>query len=183
MLAGTAAVAREARARERRGEPHAGAVREALPERSRSRLDAGRVAVLRMTGRARAELAELAQVVEREVVAEEVQQRVEQHRRVAVREDEPIAQQPGGIRRIEAQVVMPQLEGRRGESHRRARMPALRALDGVDGQEADRVDDAFMQGGARLGHYRLRRDRCGVDALSGNASNLHAALRVGKRGG
>ena len=59
MVTGTLAVAREARAREPRGERHADAVREALAERAGRRLDAGRVAVLGMTGRARVELAEV----------------------------------------------------------------------------------------------------------------------------
>src|SRR4029079_5954087 len=56
--------------------PHADGVPEPLSERSRRRLDAGCVPELRMTGRARPPLPELPQVVEREVVAREMQRGV-----------------------------------------------------------------------------------------------------------
>ena len=64
---------------------HADAVREALAERPGRRLDPGRVPALRMARRARAPLAELLQVVEREVVAREVERRVLEHAGVARR--------------------------------------------------------------------------------------------------
>ena len=55
------------------GDRHPDAVRETLAERPRRRLDARRVPVLGMTRRAGAPLTERLQVVEREVVAREVE--------------------------------------------------------------------------------------------------------------
>src|SRR5258706_6174747 len=64
-------------------ERHAHAVREALTQRSRGGLDAGRVAVLRMPGRARAPLAEALEILHGEIETEEMEERVEEHRGVA----------------------------------------------------------------------------------------------------
>src|SRR5439155_9728350 len=108
-VAGPVAGSGEARARGARRERHAHAVREALPERSGRDLDARRVAVLRMTRRPRTELAEVREVVEREPVPVEMEQRVQEHRSVAVGEDEAVAQRPRGIARIEAQMAVPEL--------------------------------------------------------------------------
>ncbi len=87
----------------------------------------------------RAELSEVLQVVEREVVAEQVEQRVEQHRRVACGQDEAIAQRPLGVVGIEAQMVCPDLECRPRQAHGGTGMAATRPLDGIDGKGADGV--------------------------------------------
>ena len=70
---------------------HADAVREPLAERAGGRLDPRRVTALRMAGRPRAPLPELLQVVEREVVAGEVQRRVLEDAGVPGGEDEAVA--------------------------------------------------------------------------------------------
>ena len=80
-------------------------------------------------------------VVEAEIEPEEVEQRVLEHRRVPVREHEAIAQRPGGIARVEAEVVVPELEGRRSERHGSAHVTDPGALDGVHREESDRVLD------------------------------------------
>ena len=54
--------------------------------------------------------AEVLQIIEREVVTEQVQEAVEQHRCVTVRQDETIAQRPARIVGIEAQVPIPMPE-------------------------------------------------------------------------
>ena len=97
VLARPFAAAAEARARRPGRERHADGVAEALPERAGGDLDAGRVAVLGVPRRLRVELAELPDLVEREPVAEQVQQRVEQHRGVARGEHEAVAQRPGRV--------------------------------------------------------------------------------------
>ena len=76
------------------GEAHADAVREALAERAGRHLDAFGVAELGMAGRRRLPLAEALQLLEREVVAGEVQRRVLEHARVAGAEDEAVAVGP-----------------------------------------------------------------------------------------
>src|SRR3954454_23410968 len=75
-------------------ERHADRRRDALAERPGGGLDAGRVAVLGVAGAGGPELAEVLDVVERDAVPGEVQDRVEEHRRVARREDEAVAGGP-----------------------------------------------------------------------------------------
>ena len=91
----------------RLGDRQADAVAEPLAERAGRHLDPGRVVVLGMPGRPASELPERPQVVEGEVVARQVQQRVEQGRTVAGREHEPVAVEPVGVGRVEAQVARP----------------------------------------------------------------------------
>ena len=69
----------EVRGEEALGDGHAHAVGEALAQRAGGRLDAGREAVLGVAGGAAAPLAELLQLLERQVVAGQVEQGVEQH--------------------------------------------------------------------------------------------------------
>ena len=75
---------------------------EALAERPGRGLDAERVAVLGMAGRAGPELPEAPQLVQRHVrIAGQVEQRVEQHRAVAGREHEPVAVRPIRMLRVD----------------------------------------------------------------------------------
>ena len=67
------------------GERHADAVRKPLAERTCRRFDAGRYPELGMAGRLRMELTKVTQLVERQIVARQMQQRVLQHRAVSVR--------------------------------------------------------------------------------------------------
>ena len=70
----------------------------------------GRIPILGVAGRLRAEHAEALEIVERQLETVEVEQAVEEHRRVTVRQDEAVAQHPVGIRRVESEVRVPQLE-------------------------------------------------------------------------
>jgi hypothetical protein len=128
-----------------RGDRHADAVADALPERAGRRLDAGRAAVLRVPRRMAPPLAEAPDLVQAQVVPREVQEGVEEHRAVPRRQDEPVAIRPVGTRRIEAQVTRPQEVGIVGGPHRQAGMTRLRLLDRVDGQHLDRVDGESVQ--------------------------------------
>ena len=102
-------------------------------------LDAGREVHLGVSRRLRSPLAEVLELVERQVVAREVQHRVEQHRRVAAREHEAIAVGPVRVGRVVAEVARPDLEGDAGERHRRARVAGVGLLDAVDGEHRDRL--------------------------------------------
>jgi hypothetical protein len=84
------------------GDGHAHGVAGALPKRAGGGLDARRAEGLGMAGGARAPLAEGLELVERQVVAVEVQHRVEQHRAVTGREHETVAVGPLGVLRIVA---------------------------------------------------------------------------------
>ena len=133
------------------------ALRDALTERPGRDLDTLGVAVLGVARRARAPLAELAEVVELEPEPGEVQHRVEQHRRVAGRQHEAVAVGPVGIGRVVLHHARPQHVGERRERHRRARVTGVRALHRVHRERAHDVDRPLVEV-ERLGlrgHARL----------------------------
>ena len=91
--------------------------------------------IFRMPRRFAAELAEMANVVERDrrlaeplvlrvhrARAGQIQHRPQQHRGVAVRQDEAIAIRPDRVLRIEAHDLVPDHVDQRRERHRRAGM-------------------------------------------------------------
>jgi hypothetical protein len=135
------------------GERHADRVRQALSERARRRLDAGRETVFRVARRPGMDLAKALDLLHREVIAGEMQQGVEQHRAVAVREHEAVAVDPLRIGRVVAQVAAPQHLGDLGHAHRHARMAGVRLLHGVHRQRPYHVHDVAA---ACAGCDRLR---------------------------
>ena len=135
------------------GDRHADAVAAALAERAGRRLDARGQVIFRMAGAFAAELAEPLDVVERDrglaetlvfgidgLHAGEMQERVEQHRGMAVGQHEAVAIGPDRIVRIEAQKMLPERVGHRRQRHRRAGMAGIGLLHGVHRQGADGVD-------------------------------------------
>ncbi len=118
---------------------HADRIGETLSERSGGGLDARCDAVLGMTRRAAPHLAEVHQFLHRQVVAREMQQRVLQHRAVAVGQDEAIPVGPLRVRGVVGEVPPPQRDGDFRHPHRHAGMPRVRLLHSIHGQRADRV--------------------------------------------
>ena len=121
------------------GQRHADRVGEALAQRAGGGLDRGMLAGLRVSGRLRVQLAEALELGHRQVVAGQVQQRVQQHRAVAVGQHEAIAVGPARLRRIVAQEVVPQHLGDVGHAHRHAGVAGIGLLDGIHGQRTDGV--------------------------------------------
>ena len=119
-------------------EPHA--VREALPERPRRRLDSRRVPELRVPRRPRAPLPKMLQVVDRHVVAGQVERGVLEDAGVPRREDEAVAARPVRRGGIVAHLLRVEEVGNGREGHRGARVARVRLLDGVHREDADRVD-------------------------------------------
>jgi hypothetical protein len=72
--------------------------------------------------------------------ARQVQQAIEQHRRMAGRKHEPVAIEPGRILGVITQEAGPQRVADRSQAHGRAGVAGLRLLDRIDRQGADRVD-------------------------------------------
>jgi len=107
--------------------------------------EAGRVAKLGMSRRLALPLPELLQIIESEVVASEVENTVQQHRRVSGGQDETIAIEPARIRGIVAQVLRPESVGKRCERHRRARVSRVRFLNGIHSENSDRVDTEIFE--------------------------------------
>ena len=136
------------------GERHADRVGESLAERPGRRLDARRHADFRMAGRLRVQLAKAPELVDRQRVAGQVQQRVLQHRAVAVRQHEAVAIGPVRIGRVVAQVPVPQRDGDFGHAHRHAGMAGVGRLHRVHRERADRVGEQ-----RRIARERSRRKR------------------------
>ena len=124
---------------------HAHRVGQALAERPGGDLHARRVAVLGMARRLAAPLAELPDVVQRQVVAGDVQQAVEQGRAVAGGKHEAVAIRPVRIGRMELHVLRPQHVGHRRGVQRQAGMAAVGLLHHVHRQEAERVDALLVE--------------------------------------
>jgi hypothetical protein len=119
-----------------RGDRHPDAGRDPLAKRPGGRFHAGGPAVFRVPGALGVELAEALDVLEAHrgladdlVVgvdradARQVEQRVEQHRRVAVGQDEAIAVRPDRLLGVEPQEPLPEHVGDGRERHRRAGVP------------------------------------------------------------
>ena len=105
-----------------------------------------------MAGRLRVQLPEALQLVHRQVVAGQMQQRVQQHRAVAVGDDEAVAIRPLRMRGIVAQVPVPQRDRDFGHAHRHARVAALRGFDRIHRQGADGVGEQGIGDGGGGGH-------------------------------
>ena len=108
----------------------------ALPEWAGRRLDTVGVPVFGVAGRLAVDLAKPLQLVEGHIlVAGQIEQAVEQHRGVAVRQHEPVAVEPVWISRIELHEI-PEENGRDvGHAHGRARMTAFGPLHRVHGKK------------------------------------------------
>ena len=142
---------------------HADAGGDALPQRTGRGLDAGYPVIFRMARRLAVELAEMADVVERDrrlaqalvvgihgLGARQEEHGPQQHRGMAVGQHEAVAAGPDRVLRVEVQDPVPQRVDQRRQRHRRAGMARLRLLDRIDGQRADGVDGELVE--LFLGH-------------------------------
>ena len=105
------------------GDGHADRHRDALPQWAGGDLDSRQLEILRVAGARAAELAEALDVVEsRPFVPGEVEQRIDQHRPMARRQDEAVAVGPARVRRVELQMAREQGGRRVGHAHRHSGM-------------------------------------------------------------
>ena len=133
------------------GDGHAHGIGEALAQRSGRGLDAGGQTVLGVSRGLGAELAEALELLERQIVAGEVEHRVEQHGGVTRAEHEAVPIEPVGARGGVLEEGGPQRVGHRRGAHGRAGMATVGLLDPVDGKDADGVDGLLLvqvRGGA-----------------------------------
>ena len=158
--------------------------RETLAERAGRDLDAVGVPELGVARGQRAPRAQRLQVVELEPEAAEVQLHVLRQRRVAGREDEPVAARPVRVRRIVAHDVLVEQVGGGGEAHRRARVTVADLLHRVRRQHASGVHRAPIdfiptQFRHRAAFLRgVRPDVAGPRALSGWRRGNRRGARV-----
>ena len=120
------------------------AVREALAERPCGRLDARGEEVLGVPRGDRLPLAEALQLLERQVVAGEVERGVLEDAGVAGGEDEAVAVLPVRVGRAVPHDLRVEQVGERRERHCGARVARVRLLDGVHRQDADGVDRTLL---------------------------------------
>ncbi len=92
---------------QRFGQRHAHGIAQALAQRAGGRFHARGDAHFGVTRRLGMQLAEILELVDRQVVTRQMQQRVDQHRAVAVGQHKAVAVGPGGILRVVAQVARP----------------------------------------------------------------------------
>ena len=132
------------------GQRHADGVGEPLAQRSRRRLDAPGGAVFGVAGGTALELAEAFDLADRHVlVAEQIEQGVEQHRAVPGREDEAVPIGPAGVGGVEFQMPGEEDGGGIGHAHRHAGMARLGLLHGVHGERPDGVGHLPVTGARR----------------------------------
>ena len=138
------------------GHRHAHDVAHTLAQRPGGDLDAGRVANLGVTGRGRAPLPKVAEIVEGDAEPRQVQDRVLQDRRVAGREHEAVAVGPVGPLGVVVHHAGEQDVGERGEGHGRALMAGASSVRRVHGDAADHADGARVEIGHRSSRSWLR---------------------------
>ncbi len=130
---------------------HADRVADALAQRTGGGFNAGGVAELGVARGFAVQLAEVFQFLDRQVVASQVQQRIDQHGAVAVGQHEAVAVEPAGIVRAVLEVPAPQRDRHVGHAHGRAGVAGVGLLHGVHGQGADGVGH---EGGGGVSHLR-----------------------------
>ncbi len=89
------------------GQRHAHRVGDALSQRAGGGLNTRRDADFGVTSGLAVQLAEVLELAHRQFVAGEVQQRIDQHRAMAIGEHETIAVEPLGIGRVVLEVLAP----------------------------------------------------------------------------
>jgi len=127
------------------GQRHADGVGEALSQRARRDLDAGGAVRFRMAGRHAADLAEVLELAQGQVVSVRVQQSIEQGGRVARGQEEPVAVRPFRVGGVVLHDPGPQGVGHGGAAQRRARVAGVGGVDHVNGQRPERVHAQFIQ--------------------------------------
>ncbi len=119
---------------------HADGIGDPLAQRPRGDLDPVFGLVFGMAGGMRTQHPEVLDLLHgHRLVSGEVQERVEEHRAVAVGLDEPIAVRPARHQRIELQMPAEQGGGDIRAAGRRPRVPILGAHQRVDGKHSNRI--------------------------------------------
>ncbi len=170
------------------GQRHAHRIGEPLAQGARGGLDARRVAELGVARGPAAELPEALELLDRHLrIAGEVEERIEQHRAVPVREHEAVAVRPVRMRRIELQKSLEKDRRHIGHAHRHAGMPGVRLLHRIHRKGADGIGEVTMRnvGGAQSVHVRglesgapTQRRGTGVDSNDRTRSGGEDAVRA-----
>jgi len=122
------------------GNGESDSVGDTLAERAGGDLDTVRDAELRVAGRDGVELAELLEVVHRQLVPEEVQDNVLEGTSVSVREDKPVPVDPARVLRVGLEESAPQQVGDGCHAHWGSRVTRVGLVHDIDREGSDGVD-------------------------------------------
>ncbi len=139
-------VAVELRSHDLLGHGEADGIGQALTQRTGGGLDARGIAELRVTRGLAVQLAEILQVIDGQVVAGQVQQRIDQHRTMAVGQHEPVTVCPLRVGRTVLQMVAPEHFGDVRHAHRGTRVAAVGFLHGIHAEGADGIGSLTTAG-------------------------------------
>jgi hypothetical protein len=120
-------------------------IAEALSQRTGGGLHAGRAHALGVAWRGASPLPEIFQIVHGELVAVQVQERIQQHGPVARGQDEAVPPRPVGLLGIVAQKPVEEDKGPVGHPHGHSRVSAVGLLNCVHRQHADGVGGLLLQ--------------------------------------
>ena len=129
----------ETRGRHLAGHRHADRVANALPERAGGGLDSGGLAEFGVARGLAVQDAEILHLLERQLVAAQVQPAVEEHRTVARGEDEAVAIQPARLIRIVHERMAVEHRADLSTAQRQAKVAGGALVDRVDGEAAGLV--------------------------------------------
>ena len=119
--------------------------RNALTQRAGGGFNAFAVAVFRMTGRARAHLTEILDLIKIEIfVSGQVQKRIQKHRTMTCGQDETVAVRPVRMLRIELQEFGVKNSRNICHAHWHARVTGFSFFDSIGRKEADGVGHAVV---------------------------------------
>src|SRR5579859_8176610 len=127
------------------GNCHTDAVSKTLTERAGSGFYASRMTMLGMARCEAAPLAELLELLQREIVASEIEHAIQKHRGVSGREDKAVAVAPGRVARIIVHKARPEQMGKGSQGHCGTGMTGIGLLYRVHCQGADRIDTEFFE--------------------------------------
>ena len=120
-------------------QPHR--VRQPLPQRPGGGFNPRGIADFRVARRFGMQLTEVFYLFDGQIIARQMQQAVEQHRRVAVGENKAVAIVPLRVFRIVLKEIVPQHLCDIGHAHRRAGVAGVGFLDCIHTQGADGVSE------------------------------------------
>ena len=122
---------------------HTHGIRNALTQRTGSGFNASGVAHFRVTWSFGVQLTEIFQLFDWQIVASEVQQAVDQHRAMAVRQHETVAVCPCRVLRVVVKEITPQDFGDVSHAHRGARVAGFGFLYCVHAQRTNSISKLF----------------------------------------
>src|SRR5215475_11916778 len=123
-----------------RGNRHTNTLSKSLTERTRCDLNTWSKPILGMAWCLTTKLAEVLDLIERKIIACQMQQRIKEHGTMSTGKDEAVTSRPFRVARIVAQMTCPQSESHWRRAHRKSRVTGVCLLNGICGEKTDGID-------------------------------------------